>query len=232
MTRQPDDRTCGATCLHALYRHYGDDVSLVALQDEIPQLPSGGTMGVHLANHALARGYEVDVYTYNLQLFDPSWFDGKTDIAERLTKQREFKGGIRLEEATRAYLDFFALGGRVHFVELTPQLLVQHLDRKLPILAGLSSTYLYGTAREHPETETYDDLRGEPVGHFVLLCGMDPKDRSVLIADPYTPNPVSPGHFYHVSVERALGAILLGVITYDANLVVIHPSGSEGPVHA
>lgn len=232
MTRQPDDRTCGATCLHALYRHYDDDVSLEHLGKEIPQLPNGGTMGVHLANHALARGYDVDVYTYNLQLFDPSWFDGKTDIPDRLRKQRRFKHGMRLQEATTAYLEFFERGGRVHFVELTPRLIVQHLDRKLPILAGLSSTYLYGTVREHPETEENDDLRGEPVGHFVVLCGIDPADGQVLIADPYSPNPVASGHFYHVSVERALGAILLGIITYDANLVVIHPKSVESPEHA
>lgn len=229
MARQPDDRTCGATCLHALYRHYEDDVPLESLSDEIPQLPSGGTMGVHLANHALARGYEVDIYTYNLQLFDPSWFDGRTDIADRLRQQRRVKRGERLRNATRAYLEFLEGGGRVHFVELTPRLLVRHLDHRTPILAGLSSTYLYGTTREHPSTEEYDDIRGEPAGHFVLLCGLDPRDGQVLIADPYSPNPVSPEHLYHVSVERALGAILLGVITYDANLVVIRPRPEEDP---
>ena len=26
---QPDDLTCGPTCLHAVYRYFGDDVSIV-----------------------------------------------------------------------------------------------------------------------------------------------------------------------------------------------------------
>jgi len=219
--RQPDDRSCGATCLHALYRFLGETTSLDRLNEEIAQLPTGGTLGVHLANHALERGYEVDIYTYNLAVFDPSWFDGDHDIAERLEKQRALKSDPKLQEATDAYLRCLAAGGRIHHVELSAGLLRASLDRGLPLLVGLSATYLYGTKREHPETEASDDLRREPAGHFVLLCGYEPEGRRVSIADPYFPNALSRDHTYQVSIERALGAILLGVLTYDANLIVI-----------
>ena len=71
---QPDDTTCGPTCLHAVYKHFGDDISLEQLLDEVPRSESGGTLGVHLANHALARGYEARILTWNLRVFDPTWF--------------------------------------------------------------------------------------------------------------------------------------------------------------
>ena len=45
---QPDDMSCGPTCLHAVYRHYGDDVPLETLMSEVDYLPSGGTLAVRM----------------------------------------------------------------------------------------------------------------------------------------------------------------------------------------
>ena len=36
-------------------------------------------------------------------------------------------------------------------------------------------------------------------------------------------NPVSNNHYYRVSIARLLGAVLLGILTHDANLLVIEP---------
>jgi len=72
--RQPDDVTCGPTCLHAIYRYFGDPVELAPLLEEIPMLRGGGTLDVLLATHALERGYRARIYTWNLQIFDPTWF--------------------------------------------------------------------------------------------------------------------------------------------------------------
>ena len=41
---QPTETTCGPTCLHAVYRYYGDKISLPKLVDEIPYLEDGGTI--------------------------------------------------------------------------------------------------------------------------------------------------------------------------------------------
>jgi hypothetical protein len=37
------------------------------------------------------------------------------------------------------------------------------------------------------------------------------------------PNPASHTQIYPVNIDRAICAILLGVLTHDANLLVIHP---------
>ena len=34
---QPDELTCGPTCLHAVYRYYGDDISLDQVIAEVDQ---------------------------------------------------------------------------------------------------------------------------------------------------------------------------------------------------
>ena len=230
MQPQPDDSTCGPTCLHAVYRYYGDRIPLRQVISEIEPLETGGTLAVHLGCHALRRGYAATIFTYNLNLFDPTWFAAKVDLADRLQKQAEAKHERRLRTATKAYLEFLSLGGVIRFEELRPALLRRFLKRQVPILTGLSATYLYGCAREVGEHALHeDDVRGVPTGHFVVLCGHDRESRKVLIADPHHDNPLFRSHYYEVGVNRALGAILLGVITYDANLLILERKTPERP---
>jgi hypothetical protein len=221
---QPDDFTCGPTCLHALYRYFGDKVSLERVISEVPVLDNRGTLDVLLANHALSRGYSARIFTYNVQMFDPTWFDGRAvDISERLRLQLEHKDSGRLRVATRAYLRFLKKGGELRFEELTTALIRKYLGREIPILTGLSATYLYRNAREFGPEGRADDIRGRPAGHFVVLCGYDRETRDVLVADPLLKNPLSGTNYYVVSIDRVIGAILLGILTYDANFLIIQP---------
>ena len=221
---QPDDSTCGPTCLHSIYRYYGDDISLEQVVKEVTMLEAGGTLAVLLACHALQRGYDARIYTYKLQLFDPSWLvPGGPDLREKLRAQLACKNDHRLEVASLAYLKFLELGGELRFEDLTASLLRGYVKREIPVLTGLSSTYLYRTPREFGPNCDYDDVRGEPTGHFVVLCGYNRENRTLQVADPLLPNPVAQTQLYDVGIDRVLCAILLGVLTYDANLLIIRP---------
>jgi hypothetical protein len=223
---QPDDETCGPTCLHAVYRYLGDFLPLEQVIDEIPLLRTGGTLAPLLGLHALRRGHPVTIYTYNLEIFDPTWFgDGGSEVSRRLMEQADLRPSLPLVTATEAYLDFLAEGGEVRFEELTPDLIRGPLARGVPIMTGLSATYLYQSARERFDgRRAFDDpLRGSPTGHFVVLHGHDPTTDSVLVADPLHENPFETGPSYRVGMIRLLGAILLGVLTYDGNLLVVEP---------
>ncbi len=225
MLPQPDDYTCGPTCLHAIYRYYGATVPLAELVDAIAKTPSGGTADVYLANDALRRGYRAVIYTYNLRLFDPTWFTGDVDLAAKLKAQAAWKGRDRpvFAQLTEAYLEFLSLGGEVRFTDLRAGLVRRHLQNGVPLLTGLSSTYLYHHIREYGDDDEDDDVRGEPQGHFVVLCGYHAGTRTVLVADPFAKNPLGPSHHYEVSLERVIGAIMLGVLTHDASLLVVTP---------
>jgi len=218
--------TCGPTCLHAIYAYWDDPIGLDRLLAEVRMLPAGGTLDVFLANHALARGYEVTIFTYNLHVFDPSWFPADAaGLAERLRRQLEVKHDHRLQAATPGYLRFLELGGRVCYEDLTTSLIRRYLKKGVPIMTGLSATYLYRSAREIPDTMATDDIRGEPSGHFVVLSGYEKRTRQVRVADPYRANPYSADGYYPVDIRRLIGAVFLGIATYDANLLVIRPRG-------
>jgi len=47
-------------------------------------------------------------------------------------------------------------------------------------------------------------------------------DKEVWIADPYSKNPYnSESREYKVPVHRFINSVMLGVITYDANLLIL-----------
>ena len=182
---QPTDTSCGPTCLHAVYRFFGDVVPLGKLIQEIPAVEGGGTLTVCLANHALKRGYRATIHTYNLRVFDPTWFPAlSADLAAKLELEARGRSGKR-KEAIRAYLEFVKLGGQVLFEDLTAEVIGSLLGRGVPVLTGLSATFLYRARREHPKTDQPDDILGEPVGHFVVLAGYDRGVRTVRVADPH-----------------------------------------------
>ena len=229
---QPDDVTCGPTCLHGVYHYYDDAIGLHQVIDEVKQLATGGTLAVLLGNHALKRGYDATIYTYNLTTFDPSWFMPGVDVSAKLEQQRKIKPyDEKLQIATAGYLKFLANGGNIRYEELTPALLKNFLKKEIPILTGLSATYLYNTPRETEEyvNETgrlvikYDDIKGVATGHFVIINGFCPRKRQAFIADPLDPNPISKVRKYGVSFQKLINSIMLGVMTYDANLLIIHP---------
>lgn len=228
MLPQPDETTCGPTCLHAVYSYYDDHVDLNKVIASTPSLEEGGTLGAFLAAHALRRGYKATIYTYNLRVFDPTWFKDNVDIAAKLEARLEYKRTARkLQRAIQAYIDFVKLGGELRFEDLTGELIESYLDRSIPILTGLSSTYLYRCAREMPDGE-YDDIRGDSQGHFVVLCGFEKANGEILIADPLQPNPLGSERAYSIGIDRVIASILLGVLTYDANLLIIEPRKKIG----
>lgn len=48
---QPDEVTCGPTCLHTLYEFYKDSISLKEVVQEVKQLKNGGPLGVMLGKN-------------------------------------------------------------------------------------------------------------------------------------------------------------------------------------
>ncbi|MEY3175256.1 MAG: hypothetical protein RLZZ436_3170 [Planctomycetota bacterium] len=227
--KQPDNTTCGPTCLHAVYRYLGLSLSLEDVIRDVPSFAGGGTLAVMLGCDALRRGFDARIFTFNLQVFDPTWFgaDGHVrdglNLDEKLLAQRDCKPKEKLQRACESYREFLHLGGRLRMEDLTGELIRRYLQQNVPLLTGLSSTYLYRERREHPLTGQADDVAGVPGGHFVVLCGYDPRTRSVLVADPFHPNPLSTDYKYEVPLDRVVCSILLGILTYDANLLVIRP---------
>ncbi|MCA9290647.1 MAG: C39 family peptidase [Phycisphaerales bacterium] len=236
--RQPNDETCGPTCLHALYRFWGDPVELDDVVKSVRSLDHDGvgrgTLAVNLGLDALRRGYAATLYTFNLTLFDPTWFVGPDGSAETLIARLRAQAAAKWPDdhksgvATESNIEFLERGGRIRFEDLTSRLILSHLRAGRPVLTGLSATYLYHAAREYGPNDDADDIRGEPAGHFVLIHGYDPSRRVVHVADPLEDNPAFASRNYTVRMARLVPAIMLGVLTHDANLLIVAPPAPSG----
>lgn len=225
---QPDDETCGPTCLHAVYQYYGYDIPLEEVVKTIKRSSSGGTLAPYLGTHALERGFTASVLINNMDIFDPSWFEhseASVNLSSKLEEQLKYKLDDGIVQSSRAYQDFLQAGGIIKFKFLSVDLLKEYFSYKLPIITGLSATYLYNSPREVYEdgVAKYDDIRGTPCGHFVIIAGFDEDHRQIVVVDPHRENPMARNNYYKVSAHRLINAILMGMITYDANLLIIQP---------
>ncbi len=228
---QPDDESCGPTCLHAVYQYYGIFLPLNQIVKTVERSLSGGTSAQLLGIHALQHGFSSTLYINNLHIFDPSWFvNGHAEkglLLKKLQKQRKVKYKDKdLVSASDAFCEYLELGGQIRFQPLNANLFKKYIQKQHPIITGLSATYLYNSAREtytKAGKARYDDIKGTPCGHFVIVCGYDETKRHVVIADPHRENPISHDNYYKVSLSRLINAILLGVLTYDAILLLIEP---------
>lgn len=226
---QPDDVTCGPTCLRKVYAFYGLDVSLDEVVEALERNEDGGTLAVFLGISALGRGFRARIYSYDLRIFDPTWFAlPPGELAEKIRARFPYLHDAKRLGAAQAYIRFLEMGGELCFDELTPALLKAIIDREHPVLAGLSATYLYRYSRERWDIATGramdDDVRGQPTGHFVVISGYEQWGRRLVVRDPFEHVPHSSDGRLVVDAERLTNAILLGDVTYDAVLLEVWPA--------
>jgi hypothetical protein len=220
---QPDDLTCGPTAMLQIYRYHGVETTLDGLYGGYQRNPDGGTLAVYLALAAIADGWLPTLFSFNLDVFDPTWADlAPDDLVAKLEERHREVEGERLQRLRRiiaAYTELVRRGGRLRIVDLDRRLLVGLLAAGHPILTGLSATWLYRTRRELGEEE--NDVAGWPVGHFVVVSGYDPEGDQFSIVDPMRDSPFGDAGVYEVASERLLASILLGDATDDAVLLVL-----------
>jgi hypothetical protein len=225
MPRQPTDTSCGPTCLHAVYAYHGVRMNLADLVAQIPQFEEGGTLSVHLAIHALRHGFHTRLVPYNVGIFDPTWWDfSPREMTRRLLRRIPHLRTPKDIASHHAYVEYLQLGGRLEFFDLGPKTLAKLLAEGGPIITGLSATYLYREKRQMPDGRP-DDIGGAPAGHFLVVTGCDEEKQQVFVEDPLAQNPFNPLGEYNVDVHRFINAVLLGIATYDANLLVVTPPG-------
>ncbi|MCF7866924.1 C39 family peptidase [Candidatus Woesearchaeota archaeon] len=222
---QPDDSSCGPTCLHSIYSYYGEDISLKKVISEVHTLDKGGTLASALGIHALKRGYSATIYTYNIQIFDPSWFlknQNSLFLINKLKSQLEKKKfDSKKLYASKLAIEFLKLGGQFKYEDLNINLFKKYLKKDVPIIAGVSATYLYNSMRELESDAEYDDILGKPSGHFVVIKGYDAIKKRAFLSDPLDNNPLHKKNNYSVSISKLISSIMLGILTHDANILII-----------
>lgn len=224
---QPDDVSCGPTALAAVLQFHGAELDLPAIRAATPINPDGGTLAPHLGRAALSLGFRVRAHPLALRVFDPSWRSlDPPALLDRLERRLAILPPGRDRRVHEAWRSFLIAGGEVALGELRSDELVGAIDRGHPLICGLCVTWLYQIPRERPEDNDSDDVAGQPVGHFVVVCGYEDGGERFLVADPWPQPPFNRDDgLYVVSQRRLTQAILLGDATHDAVIVEILAEG-------
>lgn len=225
MHQQPDGVSCGPTCLNAIYQYWGNQGELQHIRHEIDYTETGGTLAVLLGKHALKQGFKAKLQSVNIEIVDPTWFACERDILMgKLLTQLAHTSDLKKRKTTQAYFDFLELGGEIQFFNLTFEFIQQAIEQGVPILSGVCATWLYQNMRDYTDGDNrvvYDEWLGKPTGHFVVIYGYEPQKQLLYIADPYLPHPLSNSHHYTISFSHWLHAHLLGIMSHDAELLMI-----------
>lgn len=216
---QPTIVACGPTCLHAVYRYFGREISIATIVDEVNHKVVEGCFDGALGVHAICAGLSARIASVNLRVLDPSWFVGH-GIREALVAAGNKTSELSLKNAALAYAAFVNAGGELALGGITFESIVNSISRSIPVIVGLSSTFLYRSRRS-----SITDGEETSVGHFVVVTGVDVKQRMVSIADPLSENPAGLGAYYDLPWDQLLSCICLGALTNDGAALIVWPPG-------
>jgi hypothetical protein len=61
--------------------------------------------------------------------------------------------------------------------------------------------------------------------------GLDPEKREATVADPYLHAPYPASRCYTVDIDHLIGAIALGIVTFDAKMLVVSGPRSDSVIN-
>lgn len=181
-----------------LLSYYDEDFDVADISAKVPQVKNEkgenfGTINQQMATWCKSLGFDVVIYTADVQVIDQSWSKlSPTEVIERLEAR---KSGLKVPSLgdlwntayCQAYIEFIQSGGELHIVNAITSNLLYELLNKGPVLPSLSFDTLYGKGRASNigEKETKpDDINGKAWNHSVVIYGNDDKG-NFLVADPF-----------------------------------------------
>ena len=184
---------CGPTCLKEVFDFYNYKIDLKTIIKGTKSEKKYIDWDYKLGLFALKCGFKVDVYTLTTDIFDPTWYNFKKDVLLKQLKKRlnfvsknnkkDVKDGYIwwwYKPALESIIKFIKAGGNIKFVPISKNLIIKLLKKGIPIIAPLNSTLIYKIRRVY--RNNFDDIKGEYVGHFIVISGYDSrKDKFILV---------------------------------------------------
>jgi hypothetical protein len=156
---QPTNTTCSPTALSMLLSHYGKKFSVEDVSAKVPQVKNEkgenfGTINTQMATWCKSLGFQVVLYTADVQVIDQSWSKlSPHDVIERLEARKSgltvpSLGELWNSAYCQAYIDFIKSGGELHIVNAITSNLLYQLLKNGPVLPCFAYLSILFTAKE------------------------------------------------------------------------------------
>jgi len=223
---------CGPFSLTQVFWYFNKNISPKKIVREIKRLASGGTCDSFLGLYAIKEGFKSEIIPYNINIFDPTWKDiSSLDLIDKLEKRMKFEINKNLRERISGYINFLKRGGKIIFKPLSILTVLSYLKKGIPLISSLSLTALYEESRmviykrKNIIKWYHDDVKGESVGHFVVISGYDHKKKLFKIKDSWheIPYNFSKTGDYVVNIEHFFYSMMMGCLTGGGSFTIVYP---------
>ncbi len=225
---QQESSDCVQAVASQLLSFYGIEKTVEEVKREVPVfvnadgIPLGTSIG-HMAAYFVGLGFEVELQTSDIELFDQTWGDLNNDklIKQIKLRQPHVKHTIYGSDAIAAVCEGFMLflhqGGKITFPVVDEQYFYRLLEQG-PIYAVLNYQFLFQKPKifynETTQELSANATTGMPHTHALLIVGY--KDGQFCLLDPEGDEPER-----WVSVGRLVGAYYLADLNLDSVLIVL-----------
>ncbi|MFH0836749.1 MAG: C39 family peptidase [Candidatus Aenigmatarchaeota archaeon] len=180
------EMTCGPSCLQQIFAYHGKIVDLddiIKILDKKKGFVLTGTSTWHLGFCADAFGYKSDVISYDVNIIDPTWMKlSKKELVKKITKRIILEKLSFSKTRLMAMQDYILYGGSYSFTMPSKDILLKYLKKKIPVIIRLCSTLLYNNSRIDWNSCKFNDIKGYPFGHYVVVSGYE--NGHFIITDP------------------------------------------------
>lgn len=206
-----------------IYSYFGIKVPLEKLLDDLKIDKYTGTFTAQLGLHAKNSGLQTLILCSNPYYVSPAWskLDNQTiykKIGGWLAFELQGKNKIRknkFKKGTRFILAYIKNGGKIKIIDLTTRLIDGYLDQGYLMTGAIEESWLW-EKRKIPKTAEFDDIKGIPQGHFVVLYGHDAEN--YFVSDPYPTGLEGKNGLYKVKKDK----FLVSCLFWEATLLAVN----------
>jgi len=175
--------TCGSSSLQQVLAYYGVKLGLDEILKDIKKYKYG-TFMPYLGLYAKRLGFMPKIVTYDVKVFDPTWFGLLVgQIIKKLeTRSREMDVPHVYRSECKAFVRYLKAGGAIEFDFIKKGRIIKELERKRPVIVDVCSTILHRKERKNRVKDKYSDTSGEPMYHAVVVSGHE--KGKFIIVDP------------------------------------------------
>lgn len=162
--KQEDMLACSAACLRMVLGYYGINKTENELVKSLGGLRKAGNYkgirATKLALFARKIGFNADCYSYNTHTLDPSFARlSRNELIEKVGELDMKAKKIDEKNLIHSLHEFLKLGGNFKIEFPDKRLIINYLERKIPVIISVSSGAFFE--------------RKTDAGHFIVITGYD-----------------------------------------------------------
>lgn len=206
---------CGVACFKMCLAHFNVSYDHATLLNEISNGSlKGGDWYFRIGLAALKRGLNPTIITRSIRLIDPTWYGySQTEITYKLEQRLIYLETLgedkkwEVEEHIQA-INYIKMGGLLEFKSLSPKVVIENLETGALVIAPINANLAIPNLQRRLSSAP-DDIKGEKIGHVVLVKGYT--DTSFIVNDPGgLEMRLTKNYEYEILKEDLIEAVLRG----------------------